>query len=91
MRHDNEMGQYNTYPTAVIRFRAAIGKMVPPTDEPMATSPKARPRFLWNQCEMTATHGPNIIPAEILEQYQSCKVGDTRIGIESYPNSEPLA
>lgn len=47
-----------THPTSGISFRAAMGRTVPPIDEPTATKPIARPRRRLNQCAMTAYAKP---------------------------------
>lgn len=42
------------YPTALIMRLIMMGKMTPPTEEPVTIIPIAAPRFLENQVEMQA-------------------------------------
>ena len=50
------------YPTCPTRFWKAIGKIVPPMEDPQANMPKARPRRFLNQCDTTAIVGPKHTP-----------------------------
>ena len=45
-----------------MRLRAAMGKIVPPIDEPMAFMPRARPRLRLNQWPMMPIMGPKMMP-----------------------------
>lgn len=51
-----------TYPTLGSRFLNAMGKIVPPTEDPQARMPSARPRRRLNQWEIIPSTGPNIVP-----------------------------
>ena len=53
------------HPMAGIRFLAAMGNMVPPTEDPMESNPRASPRLLLNQCDTTVSDGPKITPQDI--------------------------
>lgn len=59
------VGNRVSYPTIPIKFRAAIGKTVPPIDAPVAVMPKAVPRLFLNQCPITLRVGPKHIPHAI--------------------------
>lgn len=52
-----------SYPTMFMRLRAAIGRTVPPADDPVAVIPNARDRLFLNQCPLIPIVGPNITPA----------------------------
>ena len=46
------------------KWLKAMGKIVPPIEEPHAMIPNAKPLRLLNQCEMTAGVEPNMNPED---------------------------
>jgi hypothetical protein len=61
---------FDAHPTRGNRALAAIGKIVPLTDEPIAVKPSALPRFFLNQCVIIALRDPKIPPhANYREKY----------------------
>jgi len=53
-----------TYPISSIKFRAAIGMIVPPSDDPVAMIPNANDLRFLNHCEMMVGSGLKIIPQD---------------------------
>lgn len=50
------------YPIMSINFLAAMGMIVPPSDDPAAITPNANDLRFLNHCEMMAGSGPKVIP-----------------------------
>lgn len=57
--------QRATHPILTSTSRNTMGRIVPPIDAPKARTPRAVARLRLNQCDRTATTGPNIAPVAI--------------------------
>ena len=51
-----------TYPTSSINFLAAIGMIVPPSEDPVALKPNANNLRFLNHCAVMVGTGPKTIP-----------------------------
>lgn len=80
-----------TYPTPGIKFCAAIGNTVPPTDDPIAVIPSASPLRFENQCDTTPSAGPNNIPlASYLKRAGVSRRTHRAHGIKTHPDAQSL-
>ncbi len=68
-----------------------IGKIVPPTLEPVAIPASASPSFLSNQCGIVPTAALNTIPLHIYGYREHCECIERRSSeTETHPDPEAL-
>jgi hypothetical protein len=64
MSHVDRRDDSLTNPTSSIKLLAAIGMIVPPSEDPVDMIPNANARRFLNHCEETAGIGLKIIPQQ---------------------------